>query len=184
MTIVDSYISNVETFHFGKNMKIGCYNRIGENVTVGDDVTIGHHCIIEDDIVIGHDVVIDNYVLLKKNTKIGSNTFIDSYVRSSGDNRIGNNVTIRYGATIARGVIIENRSFISPNVMTIYSTHEGEKISGTVIGAKAFIGTGAVIGPGVKIGKGVTIGALAYVSKDCLEKGIYVGVPARKLEDK
>lgn len=184
MTIVNSYICHVETFRYGKNIKIGCYNRIGDNVTVGDNCVIGHHCIIEDNVVTGDDVVIENYVLLKKNTRIGSNTFIDSYVRSSGDNRIGNNITIRYGATIAKAVTVEDGAFISPNVMTIYSTHEGEKVSGTVIGAEAFIGTAAVIGPGVKIGKGVVIGAMAYVSKHCLEKGIYVGVPARKLEDR
>jgi acetyltransferase-like isoleucine patch superfamily enzyme len=119
-------------------------------------------------------------VLLKKDTKIGKNVFIDSYVRSSGENEIGNDVTIRYGATIAKEVIIKDRVFISPNVMTIFSTHEGKFIKETLIDSMAFIGTAAVIGPGVKIGKKVVIGSMAYVSKDCLEPGTYIGVPAKK----
>ncbi len=184
MTIIDSHICDVETFHYGKNIKIGCYNRIGNNVTVGDNVKIGHHCIIEDDVVVGDNVVIDNYVLLKPETRIGNDTFIDSYVRSSGDNTIGNNVTLRYGATIARAVTIEDGVFISPNVMTIFSTHKNEKITGTIIRKNAFIGTAAVIGPGITIGEGVVIGAMAYVSKNCIEKGTYVGVPAKLLAKK
>ena len=181
MTIVNSHICDVETFQFGKNFKMGSYNRIGENVLIGNNVRIGHHCIIDEGVVIGDNVVIENYVLLKQNTKIGKNTFVDSYVRSSGNNSIGNNVTLRYGATIARAVEVCDNVFISPNVMTIYVTHEGKQIVGTIIKDNAFIGTAAVIGPGITIGKGVVIGAMAYVSKSCIEKGTYVGVPAKLL---
>lgn len=66
--------------------------------------------------------------------------------------------------------------------MTIYSKHTGEVGTGTYIKKGAFIGTAAVIGPNVIVDEGVVIAAQAYVSKDCLEKGTYVGVPARKLE--
>jgi len=121
--------------------------------------------------------------LLKKGTRIGNNCYVDSYFRSSGDNRIGNNVTLRFGSTIAREVYVDDGVFISPNVMTIYSKHTGERGTGTYIKNKAFIGTAAVIGPNVTIGEGVVIGANAYVSKDCLEEGIYVGVPAKKIKN-
>jgi len=152
------------SFRHGKNFKIGKYVIIQEDCEVGDDVRI------------------ENFVLLKTGTKMGNNIYVDSYVRSSGINRIGNNVTIRFGSTIAREVTVEDDVFISPNVMTIYSTHKGERKGGTVIGRGAFIGTNAVLGPGVRIGPGVVIGAMAFVTKDCLEPGIYVGIPARKLE--
>ena len=33
---------------------------------------------------------------------------------------------------------------------------------------------------GVEIGEGVIIGAKSFVNRDCIEPGIYVGVPARK----
>ncbi len=171
------------TFDCGEGVDIGNYNRIGKNVSIGAGSKIGHHCIIDDNVTIGKNVVIENFVLLKSDTVIGDDTFIDSYVRSSGSCRIGDRVTIRYGATIAKKVTIESDAFISPNVMTIYSTHEGVGVPGTLIGAKAHIGTAAVLGPGIRITPGVVVGAMAYVSKDCLEKGIYVGVPAKKIKD-
>ncbi len=142
---------------------------------------IGYFCVIESGCEVGSNVTLQNFVLFKKGTKIGSNVCVDSYVRSSGDNAIGNNVTLRFGSTIARKVFVNDGVFISPNVMTIYSKHTGEKSEGTYIGNDAFIGTAVVLGPNITIGKGVTIGAMAYVSKNCLEEGVYVGVPAKKV---
>ena len=148
----------------------------------GANFKVGNFCIIDEGVVVGDNVTIENFVLLKKGTRIGNNVFIDSYVRSSGNNSIEDNATLRYGVTMAKEVIVRKNAFISPNVMTIYSTHKGQPVPGTVIGERAHIGTAAVIGPGVKIGPDVVIGALAFVSKDCLEPGIYVGVPAKLKE--
>lgn len=148
----------------------------------GKNFKIGDFCKIEEGVVVGDNVELQNYVLLKKGTVIGDNCYVDSYFRSSGDNKIGNNVTLRFGATIAREVTIGDDVFIAPNVMTIYSTHEGDRISGTTIGDGAFIGTAAVVGPGIHVGPNVVIGSQAYVGKDCMEKGIYVGIPARKIK--
>ena len=148
----------------------------------GKNFKIGNFCIIEEGVEVGDNVRIENYVLLNKGTIIGHNVFVDSYVRSSGNNYIGDNVTLRYGATVAKEVTIEEGAFISPNVMTIYSTHTKRSIPGTVIGRKAYIGTAAVLGPGIKIGAEVVIGAMSYANRDCLEPGLYVGVPAIKKE--
>lgn len=148
----------------------------------GKNIRIGNYCTIEEDVKVGDNVHIEHYVLLKKGTRIGSNVFIDSYVRSSGHNYIGDNVTLRYGTTVAKAVTIEEGAFISPNVMTIYSTHSNKAIPGTVIGKRAYIGTAAVLGPGIKIGSEVVIGAMSYANRDCLDPGVYVGVPAKKKE--
>lgn len=153
-------------------------NIIHESFVHGENFKIGHFCVIEEDVIVGDNVKIDNYVLLKKRTIVKDNVWIDSYVRSSGYNIIGSNTTLRFGSTIAREVTIEDGVFISPNVMTIYSTHKKEQRGGTVVGRNAFIGTAAVLGAGVTIGEEVIIGSQAYVSNDCLKKGIYVGVPA------
>jgi len=146
----------------------------------GENFSIGNFCLIEEGVVVGNNVHIENYVLLKKGTTIGDNVFIDSYVRSSGDNYIGNDVILRYGATVAKKVFIEDGAFISPNVMTIYSTHTKKSIPGTIIGKNAYIGTAAVIGPGIRIGEKVIVGAMSYANRDCLEAGVYVGVPAKQ----
>ena len=154
-------------------------NVIAASAKFGKNCKVGHYCVIEEDVIIGDHAIIENYVLLKKGTVIGDNCFIDSYVRSSGDNIIGNFVTIRFGATIARKVELEDDVFISPNVMTIYKKHDGSESSKTLIKEGSFIGTAAVIGPNVTIEKEVVIGAQSYVSSNCLKRrGIYVGVPA------
>ena len=156
-------------------------NVIADDFEHGEGLTIGHHCIIQEGCVVGKNVTIENFVLLKKGTIIGDNVFVDSYVKSSGSNRIGSNVTLRFNATIAREVTVEDDVFISPNVMTIFSTHEGEKRGGTVIGQGAFIGTNAVLAPNVQVGKNCVIGAMSYVTKNCEADAIYVGVPARRV---
>ncbi len=158
------YCDIADDFQHGKNFKCGSFVKIDKDVIVGDNVTI------------------ENYVLLKPGTRIGNNVFVDSYFRSSGRNKIGNNVTLRYGCTIALEVTVEDDAFISPNVMTIYSRHTGEKVGGTVIGKGVHVGTAAVIGPGVKIAPHSIIGSQAYVSKNITEAGIYVGVPAVKMK--
>lgn len=155
-------------------------NMIDPTFKHGENFKIGEFCIIKEDCAVGDNVTIKDYVRLAKGTKVGNNVYIDSGVKSSGMNKIGSNVTIRYDAIISREVTVEDDVFISPQVMTIYSTHKGQRIGGIVIGKGAFIGTNATIGAGVKIGAGVVIGAKALVTKDCLEPGVYVGVPARR----
>jgi UDP-N-acetylglucosamine acyltransferase len=148
----------------------------------GDNFQIGAFCIIEEGVRIGNDVKIDNYVLLKRGTIIEDDVWVDSYVRSSGKNIICTGVTLRFGCTIAKEVLIHRNAFISPNVMTIYSTHHHKAKGGIVIGENAFIGTAAVIGPSVKIGENVVIGANSYVTKNCLDGKIYFGSPAKRIK--
>ena len=154
-----------QDFQFGSNFQMGHYCIVGEGCKVGDNVRLGH------------------FVLLKPGTVIGDDVFVDSYVKSSGQNRIGSNVTLRFNATIAREVTVEDGAFVAPNVMTIYSTHENVTKGGTVIGRGAYIGTNVVIGPGLKIAPGCIVGALSFVARDLEEPGVYVGVPAKKLRD-
>lgn len=158
------------------------FNKVHHSFKHGKNFKIGYFCVIQKDVVVGDNVEIENFVLLKSGTRIGNDVFVDSYVRSSGNNNIGNNVTIRFGATIARKVFVGDNTFISPNVMTIYSTHKGEKSQGTYIGNNVFIGTNAVIGPNIKVSDNVVIGSMAYVANNCPKEGIYVGIPAKMLK--
>lgn len=162
------------------------YQKIGTNIIhksfkYGNNLKLGDFCIIEEDVIVGDNVDIQNYVLLKKGTIIGDNCYVDSYFRASGDNKIGNNVTLRFGSTIARKVFVEDGVFISPNVMTVYSLPDGSKSAGTYIKKGAFIGTAAVLAPNITIEEGCIIGANAFVNKSCIERGIYVGNPAKML---
>lgn len=148
----------------------------------GINLKIGNYNIIEEEVIIGRNVVLGNYVYLARGTVIGDNCFLDSYVKSSGNNKIGDNVTLRYNATVAKKCTIGRRTYISPNVMTIYTEPDGSVLGDIIIGDDCFIGTNAVVGSGVSICNKVTIGAMTYVNKDIVEEGTYVGVPFRRLE--
>ena len=52
----------------------------------------------------------------------------------------------------------------------------------TIIRQNVKIGTNATINDGVEIVEGTVIGAKAFVTKDCIEPGIYVGIPAKLLK--
>lgn len=154
-------------------------NEIHSSFKHGDRLKMGKFNVIEEDVIVGDDVDIQNFVLLKKGTRIGNNCYVDSYFRSSGDNDIGNNIILRFGSTIARKVVVSDNVFISPNVMTVFSLPDGTKSAETLIGDGAFIGTAAVLGPNIRIVSGCVIGANSFVNMSCLERGIYVGNPAK-----
>jgi len=152
------------------------FNIIQESCKIGKNFQIGNFCTIEDSVIIGNNVKIENYVLLKKGTIVGDDCFIDSYVRSSGENQIGHRVILRYGVTIAKNVIIGDDVFIAPNVMTVYGDKQ------TVIKDNVCIYTSSIIDAGILIEDGVVIGANSFVNKNCIEKGLYIGNPAKKVK--
>ena len=174
-----NYPSDMPMFTAGFCFGAGCI--VADDFQYGANLEMGHYCIIQEGCKVGDNVKLGNFVLLKAGTVIGDDTFVDSYVKSSGQNRIGSNVTLRFNATIAREVTVEDGAFVAPNVMTIYSTHENEVLGGTVIGRGAYIGTNVVIGPGLKIAAGSIVGALSFVARDIEQAGVYVGVPAKMI---
>jgi maltose O-acetyltransferase len=50
-----------------------------------------------------------------------------------------------------------------------------------VVGRASWLGAGCMVMPGVTIGDDVTVAAGAVVSRDCIEPGVYGGVPARRI---
>ena len=103
---------------------IGCV--VADDFKHGKNFSMGNYCIIQEGCEVGDNVRLEHFILLKEGTKIGNDVYVDSYVKSSGANEIGSQVTLRFNATIAREVTIEDGVFISPNVMTIYKDHEGQ----------------------------------------------------------
>lgn len=77
---------------------------------------------------------------------------------------------------------------VGPQVMVVTSHHprtpdggvtrqpEGRAVS---IGDRVWLGARALVLPGVTIADDVVIAAGAVVARDCLEPGVYAGVPAR-----
>lgn len=168
------------------------YNIIDDSFKHGENFEIGSFCHIHKDVVVGDNVQLRSYVELRPKTVIGDNCYIDSGVRSSGKNKIGNNVVLRYGSIIARGTIVHDDVFISPQFMTENVSHRGKQIGGAEIGGgewdgektkyRVFIGTNVTLASGIKICPNVIIGSKANVRKDLLEPGVYVGNPAKLMK--
>ncbi|HEY5267658.1 MAG TPA: NeuD/PglB/VioB family sugar acetyltransferase [Candidatus Saccharimonadales bacterium] len=109
------------------------------------------------------------------------------------------NITVGYGSVICANCVltcdIQLGAFSQLNLSTtighdtvtgdFFTTAPGVHISGKVkTGEKVYFGTNASTVENINICDDVTIGAAACVSKDITESGIYVGVPAKKLEKK
>ena len=152
---------------------------ISEKAKIGKNVSIGAYCIIEDDVVIGENTVIKNYVELRKGTIIGNNCIIDSRVSSSGQNEIGNHVTIRYDSILARGLKIGDGTYVCPRVMTNNLDTGKHQIGGAKIGQNCFIGTNAVLQHGITIEDNVIIGAMSFVNRDIPKNEVWFGNPAK-----
>jgi len=114
-------------------------------------------------------------------------------------NIMADTVTVGYGSVICANCIltcdIELGDFSQLNLATtighdtktgkFFTTAPGVHISGKVLaGEKVYLGTNSSTVEDISICSDVTIGAAACVSKDIVESGVYVGVPARKMEKK
>jgi dTDP-4-amino-4,6-dideoxy-D-glucose acyltransferase len=137
-----------------------------------------------------------------QNIRLGNNVRIDDFcVLSAGEGGIslGNYVHIAvYCSIIGHAkIVLDDFAGLSSRV-SIYSS--SDDYSGTAltnptvpvkftnvqhaevkIGRHAIVGAGSVILPGVTLEEGVAIGALSLVTKDCQSFGIYMGIPAKRI---
>ena len=155
-------------------------NIVAHDFKHGKNLKLGKFCIVEEDVIVGDNCTIKSHVELRNGTIIGDDCYIDSGVKSSGQCKIGNHVTLRYDSIIARGTIIEEDVFIAPQLMTENLNHRQESIGGAHIGSGCFIGVNVTLAAGIKIANGSIIGTKSNVRKDILEPGVYIGNPARK----
>jgi len=162
--------------------KVGT-NIIAEDFEYGENFEIGHYNIIYPKCKVGDNVKLRSNIELRPRTIFGDNCYIDSGVKSSGKNYISDGVTLRYDSIIARGCRIEEGVYICPQVMTNNVNHEGDQVGGATVGKDCFIGTQTVLSAGIEIVEGTIVGSCAMVTKDIKEKGVYVGVPAKKIRD-
>lgn len=88
-------------------------------------------------------------------------------------------------AVIGKGCIINTCASVDHDCAVADYVHVsvGAHVAGTVsIGLRTWIGAGATVSNNVNICADTMVGAGAVVVKDILEKGTYVGVPARKIK--
>ena len=162
-----------KTASYGKNVFIGAFSYLGENVKVGDNtkiypnafigdnVTIGDNCVIHPGVKIYHDCKVGNQVTIHAGTVIGSDGFgfapqadgSFKKVPQIGNVVIENNVEIGANATIDRATIgstlIKSGAKLD-NLIQI--AHNVEVGNSTVIAAQSGVSGSTKIGNGVMIG--------------------------------
>ena len=108
-----------------------------------------------------------------KSTKIAEGCFILPGCVLDRNVVLHENVLLNTGCVIAHDSEVLAHSFLSPAV----------KIAGfTKIGKKCIIGINATIIDNINISEGIQVGGGAVVVKNLDEKGLYVGIPARKIK--
>ncbi len=128
-----------------------------------------------------YDEILNFYTAIDSNSQIaldveigkGSAILANACINTSA--KIGKHCIINTAAIIEHDNILEDYVHVSPNAT----------LSGTVkVGKLTHIGSGAVVKNNIDICGNCVIGAGAVIVKEIKEKGIYVGVPVKKIKEK
>ncbi|MGV6860135.1 MAG: acyltransferase [Putridiphycobacter sp.] len=153
---------------------------ISKSAKIGKNVTIGKFVIIEDNVTIGDNTFIGDFTLIRKNTIIGENCKIKSYNEIRENVKIGNNSSFGSRCTLCADTVIGNNVNIKFGFVT--TTMDFKKLVDIEAGAVA---DGAVVGanvslmPGASIGKNAMIGACSQLRDVVGENEVWFGNPAK-----
>ncbi len=86
---------------------------------------------------------------------------------------IGENVLIYNGCNFSHDVAVKSHSIISPGVQIAGFCEIGESVN---------LGIGTVLSDNIRIASKTRTGAGAVVTKSILNSGVYVGIPAKKIQ--
>jgi acetyltransferase-like isoleucine patch superfamily enzyme len=193
-----------------KNVTIGPFSIVNENVEIGENTYIGAFCEIgtrnnlckTDRLVIGNESIIrshsvlysgsmfadkldtGHHVTLRENLLVGSNLRVGSYSDLQGDIQIGNYSRIQSNVHLCKFTKIGNFVFIYQfSITTNDPTPPSETINPSFIDDFAVLSVGSTILPGITIGKHALVGANSTVTKNVEPYSLVLGSPARKIKD-
>ncbi|MCS7231695.1 MAG: UDP-3-O-(3-hydroxymyristoyl)glucosamine N-acyltransferase [Elusimicrobiota bacterium] len=164
---------------------------LGYNVKIGKNVSIGPYCVIEENVEILDNTKITSFVYIGRNVKIGKNVIIYPNVTIKEDTIIGNNVIIHSGTVIGSDgfgyvkrdntykkipqigkVVIEDDVEIGANVTIDRATISETKIAkGTKIDNLVHIAHNVKIGENVLILAQVGIAGSSKIGKNSILAG-------------
>ncbi len=172
------------------DFNIGHFCVIGKNVEIGKNVRIDNYVVIDDNVTIGSGVWIGSWVHLRPGVKIGNNSEVRDWCYLSIDVEIGVNTKVCQKANVGGWIKIGSNCFIAPgfsSANTRNMNHGREiddyKYDVPEIKDNVRIGTNVTILPGVVIAEESFIGGGAVVVKSTESCGVYVGNPAKKINN-
>src|SRR5215510_3340400 len=151
---------------------------------LGSEAYLRSHTVIYAGNVIGNSFQTGNKVNIRELNRIGDNVSVGTLSVIEHHVEVGNNVRIHSQAFIPEFSILEDDTWIGPNVVLTnakYPLSRGvkEALKGPWIKRGAKVGANATVLPGVIIGAHALVGAGAVVVKDVPAGVVVVGNPAR-----
>ena len=151
---------------------------------IGRDAHIRSHTVIYAGNVIGKNLQTGNKVNIRELNKIGDDVSIGTLSVVEHHVEIGNRVRIHSQVFIPEYSILEEDSWLGPNVVLTnarypLSPDAKENLIGPTIKKGAKIGANSTILPGVIIGESALVGAGSVVTKDVPPGAVVAGNPAR-----
>lgn len=181
----------------GANPSIGPFVNVGACI-IGDNCIIKSHAVIHDGALIGANVLISEHcniggegfgyirnernelenmlhigsVVLEDDVAIFPYTNVD---RSTlGETRVGRGTKIDHYCHIGHNSRVGSGNIITPNVTLL---------GGAQIGNECMVGSGSALRDGVRVGNNVTIGMSSVVTKNIPDNEVWVGSPARPIDE-
>jgi len=145
---------------------------VSSKAEIGKNVKIGAFTIIEDDVVIGDGCIIDSSVSVKSGTRLGNNIKIYhgaavggapqdlKYAGEKTELIVGDNTIIREFVALNRGTIAHGKTVIGNNCLFMAYAHAAHDCT---IGNNVIFANGAQLGGHVEIGDYAVIGGMVAI---------------------
>jgi acetyltransferase-like isoleucine patch superfamily enzyme len=152
---------------------------------IGDNCIIGCNAVIYTNVQVGNNTMICENACVREGTRIGAFTVVAMGVTINYDTTIGNYVRIMDNSHITGNMLIEDRVFIGPLVVTENDNSMGrikmeiEGMSGPIIRKFATIGGGSNILPNVEIGENALVGTSSLVNRSVPPGTFVAGNPVK-----
>jgi acetyltransferase-like isoleucine patch superfamily enzyme len=190
----------------GRNVEIGAFTIVHDNVELGDGCTIGSHCeigypsvradgqplvlgtgalvrshsVFYEGSTFGERLVTGHRVTVREGTRAGTNLQIGTLGDIQGTCRIGDYVRLHSNVHIGQHSSVGDFVWIFPYVVLTNDPHPpSEVMRGVTVEDYAAIATMSIALPGVRIGHGALVGAHSSVSRDVAPDTVVAGAPAK-----
>ena len=192
----------------GKNVSIGAFTIVYDNVEIADNSIIEENCSIgvsnqfshglpliigENSHIRSHSIfyegssfqeklITGHRVTVREKTYAGKNFQIGTLSDIQGYCEFGDYVRLHSNVHIGQKSKVGNFVWIFPYVVLTNDPHPPSNVMlGVIIEEFAVIATGSIVLPGVKIASNTFVGAGAIVNKDTESGRIYLGNPAKNV---